>query len=148
MSQGSRITDEQAETIRATYAMTGKLSQAAKAAGVSESTAKKYANLADGFAELRAEKLALTIEQIIVKCGDVQGKLLEALVDDAKLAKASFQEVATAFGIVTDKRQLLSGQATDRREHVAADVLARLTPEEKEQAARIREKLSREASLV
>lgn len=145
MAQGSQITDEQIETIRATYTMTGKLSDASRAAGVSESTARKYVRLVDNFEELRAEKIAITIEEIIVKCGEVQGKLLAAMTDEAKLAKASFQEVATAFGIVTDKRQLLSGQATDRREHVAADALARLTPEEKEQAARIREKLAREA---
>lgn len=147
MSQGSRITDEQIETIRATYTLTGKFADAAKAAGVSISTARRYVTETDNFEELRAEKKAQTIEHVIVKCGEAQEKLLAAMVDDAKLSKSSLQEIATAFGIVTDKRQLLSGQATDRREHVAADALARLTPEEREQAARIREKLAREAAV-
>lgn len=146
MAQGSRITDEQIETIRATYAMTGKLTDAAKASGVSKSCAQKYIHTSDDLEQLRTEKTVATIETIIVKCGEVQEKLLEALTDPARIAKASMQECATAFGIVTDKRQLLSGQATDRREHVSADVASRLTAEEMEQAAKIRERLSAQVS--
>lgn len=145
MGKAATLTDEQIETIRATYAMTGKYSDAARAAGCSVGSAHKYVHLSDDLENLRTEKRAVTIEQVIVKCGEAQEKLLAAMVDEAKLSKSSLQEIATAFGIVTDKRQLLSGQATDRREHVAADALARLTPEEREQAARIREKLAREA---
>lgn len=144
----SPLTIDQIETAKTTFALTGNLSEAARVAGCSKSSVRKYIKLSDDFADIRAEKIALTIEHVIVKCGDAQAKFLDAMVDEAKLAKASVQELATAFGIVTDKRQLLSGQATDRREHVAADALARLTPEEKEQAARIREKLAREASPV
>lgn len=147
MPQGSRITDEQVETIRATYVMTGKLTDAAKAAGVSKSCALKYVHTSDGLEQLRTEKLAITIDEIIVKCGQVQEKLLTAMVDDTKLQRASFQEVATAFGIVTDKRQLLSGQATDRREHVSADAASKLTAEEMEQAAKIRERLAQQVGV-
>lgn len=147
MGKSATLTDEQIETIRATYAMTGKYSDAAKAAGVSETSARRYVKLVDGMADLRAEKTAATIEQVIVKCGEAQEKLLAAMVDDAKLSKSSLQEIATAFGIVTDKRQLLSGQATTRSEHSApVDPALRLTPEEMEQAARIRAKLAGVAS--
>ena len=90
--------------------MTGKLTDAAKAAGVSKSCAMKYINTSDGLEQLRTEKTAATIDTIIVKCGEVQSKFLDALASDERIAKASVQELATAFGIVTDKRQLLSGQ--------------------------------------
>lgn len=146
MGKAATLTDEQVETIRAAYAMTGKYSEAAKAAGVSETSARRYVQLDDGLEELRAEKRVATIESIIVKCGEAQEKLLEALIDPSRIAKASMQECATAFGIVTDKRQLLSGQATDRREHVSADAASKLTPEEMEQAARIRERLASKVS--
>lgn len=139
------LSREQIETIKATFALSGNLSSAARAAGCSKTSARKYVKTDDEFSAMRAEKTAITIERVIEKCGSVQDALLDMLVDDNRRQKATMQEVATAFGIVTDKRQLLSGDPTTRTEHVATDVAARLTPEEMEQAARIRERLASEA---
>jgi len=142
--RGSKATVEQIETMRATYALTRSYTAAAKAAGCSRETAKKYAISEDEFSEVRQQKLAVTIEKIIVKCSEAQEKLLDAIMDDVKIGKASMQEAATAFGIITDKRQLLAGQATTRNENLSGgiDPATRLTPEEMEQAAKIRAKLS------
>lgn len=142
MTRGRQLTIEQIETIKATYALTRNYAAAAKAAGCSLTAARNYVMNSDGFEELRAEKQAITIEQIIVKIGEVQQKLLEAMLDQAKVDKASMQELATSLGIVTDKRQLLAGNPTTRNENIASDAAARLTPEQMEQAARIRERLA------
>lgn len=121
----AEITDEQIETIKLTYAQTGKYRAAARAAHCSVFSAKKYADNRDEYEHLRTEKKI----DIIAKMADVQIKLLDAIVDPATIAKASLQERATAFGIVTDKRQLMSGEATERHEHRTAD-------EDREQFAR------------
>lgn len=136
--RGKKISDEQIEQIKATFAETGSLTATAKAAGCGLATAKKYATNFDQFEELRTQKRVGIIERIAV----AQGKLIDAMVDDAHLAKASVQELATAFGIVTDKQLLLTGQPTSRTETMQADPAARLTPEEMEQAARIRERMA------
>ena len=107
------ITDDQIEQIKATFAETGNLRASARAADVSFATAKKYAGAHDEYEQLRAEKRI----DIIAKIADVQIKLLNAMVEPAHLTKASLSEIGTAFGIVTDKRQLLSGEATERHEH-------------------------------
>lgn len=150
MGKAATLTDEQVETIRATYAMTGKYSEAAKAAGVSIASARKYVLLSDDLEDLRTEKrrevIEATIPEVIAAFSRAQLALVEALTDADKLAKATVNEIAVAIGIVTDKRQLLSGQATDRREHVSADVASRLTAEEMEQAAKIRERLAAQVS--
>ena len=142
VTRGRQLTVEQIETIRATYALTRSYAAAGKAAGCSETTARDYIKKSDDFAEFRAEKQAITIEQIIVKIGHVQERLLDAMLEPSKVEKASMQELATSLGIVTDKRQLLAGDPTSRSENVSNDASTRLTPEQMEQAARIRERLS------
>lgn len=123
------IDDEQIETLKAVYAETGKYDVAAKAAGVSWSTAKKHIDNQDEYESIRERKRV----DIIAKIADVQIKLLDAMVEPANLAKATLQEKATAFGIVTDKRQLISGEATERHEHrdttQARDLLSRRVDE-------------------
>lgn len=132
------ITDEQIEIIKAVFAETGKIDAAAKTAGVSWSTAQKYAGSRDEYESLRAEKRLTIIERIAV----AQGVLIDAMTDTDKLAKASLQEIGVVFGIVTDKGLLMTGQATSRNETIGGDPAARLTPEEMEQAARIRERFA------
>jgi len=56
MTQGKTITDKQIETIKATFALTGSLTDSAHAANCSLSTAKKYAGSRDDFEALRIEK--------------------------------------------------------------------------------------------
>lgn len=140
MAQGKAITDQQIELIKATFAETGSITAAAKAAGCSLSTAKKYADTSDRFEELRSEKRV----DIIAKIAQAQIILIEAMTDPVKLAKSSLHDIGVAFGIVTDKGLLLSGQATQRTESVTVDPAARLTPDEMETMARVREKLAAE----
>jgi hypothetical protein len=136
------ISDEQIEILKATYAETGVIRSAARAAHVSVSTAKKYVDSNDGFEQARTEKRLTIIDYIAT----AQVKLIESMVDAATLAKASLQEKAVAFGIVTDKGLLLTGQATSRSETIT-DPSARLTPDEMEAAARIREKFAAEVAV-
>lgn len=131
------ISDEQVELVKATFAETGNYSLAAKAAGCSVSTAKKYADNRDQFERIRNEKRI----DIIAKITELQLKLIEAMMEPEHLRRASFQEIATAFGISTDKKLLLTGQATQRVESGPIDP-AKLTPEERERAAALREKLA------
>ena len=138
MAQGKAITDTQIELIKATFAETGSITAAAKAASCSLSTAKKYVESRDAFEELRNEKRV----DIIAKIAEVQVKILDTMTDEAHLNKASLNDLGVTFGILTDKRLLLSGQATARTETVSVDPAARLTPDEMEAAARIRAKLA------
>lgn len=113
MGRGRQTPDETIEQIKATFSETGSYDAAAKAAGVSWATAQKYADSKDEFETLRVEKRI----DIIEKIKQVQIILLDAIVDPATLSKASMQEKSVAFGIVTDKGQLLSGEPTERHEH-------------------------------
>ncbi len=130
------ISDTQIEIIKATFAETGNLRASARAAGVSFATAKKYAGSIDAYEQVRAEKRV----DIIEKIAEVQIKLLAEMTDVAHLAKASLNDIGVTFGIITDKRLLLSGQATTRSETIN-DPAARLTPDELVMAAQLRAKL-------
>ena len=124
MARGIELPPEQIETIKAVYAETGRYRAAARAAGCSVSAAKKYATNHDEFEHLRTVKRVDIIDHMT----EAQIILIAALTDPAKLDRASLQEIAVAFGIVTDKRQLLSGEATERHEHRDTDsqnILAR-----------------------
>lgn len=107
------ITEIQIETIKSIYAESGSIEGAARAARVSWSTARKYIGNTDQYESIREEKRV----DIIAKIAEVQIKLLDAMVDDAHLTKASMNELGVSFGIVTDKHQLLTGKATERYEH-------------------------------
>lgn len=145
MAQGQRLTDWQIETIRLAYAETGKLRHAAREAGCSPSAAKRYVDpVKDGLEHLRTQKKVDIIEEI----ADVRLALLSAMKSDEKIAKASMAELATSFGILTDKHQLLTNKPTARTESVAVDPASQLTPEQMEQAAIIREKLARDGAVT
>lgn len=133
------ISDEQIEVIKATFAETGSVRGSARAAGVSVATAKKYADNKDEYERMRTEKRI----DIIAKIAEVQIKLLDTMADDSHLAKADFNDLGVTFGILTDKRLLLTGQATSRSETIT-DPAARLTPDEMELAGRIRDKIAAE----
>lgn len=134
------IPDEQIEIIKDAFAQTGKVDIAARAAGVSWETAKKYAGSRDQFESIREQKRLTIIEHIAI----AQVKFIDAMTDPTKLEKSSLQEIGVAFGIITDKGLLLTGQATSRNETIT-DPSARLTPDEMEQAATIRAKLFAES---
>lgn len=140
MGRGRITPDETIERIKATYAETGDVQAAANAAHVSWSTARKYVGSRDEFESIRAEKRI----DIIARIAEVQIQLLDSMVDADSLKKASLSEKSVAFGIVTDKHLLLTGQATQRTENLVPDPAARLTPDELEAASRIRAKLEQD----
>ena len=51
----------------------------------------------------------------------VQIVILRSMADESALAKEPLQAKAVSFGIVTDKLQLMSGEATERHEHRDTD---------------------------
>lgn len=141
------LTDEQIERLHLEYAQTGSYRAAARAVGVSVESARKYLKPGVDTADssLRQMRTQKKID-IVDKIAEVQIKLLDALIDPQHLKDAGFTSIATTFGILTDKRLLLTGQATQRTETLTSDPAARLTPDEMEAAARIRAKLAHEAS--
>ena len=138
MGRGTKLSGEQIELIKATFAMTGSLTAAAKAANCGLASAQKYATNRDQFEEVRITSRIPIIERIAA----AQVKFIDAMVDENRLKKASLAELVNAFDKVTDKQLLLTGQATARTETLASDTAARLTPEEMEQAARLRERMA------
>lgn len=114
MAQGQRLSDWQIETIKLAFAETGNVSHAARAAGCAFNTAKRYvADHRDELTELRAQKKGDVIAQV----AELRIRVIEELFGTTRLAKASLYELGTLFGILTDKHQLLTGEATDRYEH-------------------------------
>lgn len=109
------VSDETIEIIKATFAETGSIRAAARAAKCSVSTASKYTDptVRDQFERIRTEKRIDIIEALAA----ARITLLNAMVDPDALKKASLHEKAVAFGVVTDKHQLLTGEATERHEH-------------------------------
>lgn len=71
-------------------------------------------------------------------------RMLDHLETPGTIEKMNGQQLAVAMGIIVDKHELLTGEPTSRSETVPIDP-GRLTPEEREAAARIREKLEAEA---
>lgn len=134
----AEITDEQIETVKAVFAETGKYDRAAKAAGVSWASAKKYADSRDAYESIREQKRF----DIIAKLSDAQVALIDAMVARAKTGEDNVQQIATALGITTDKVLVMTGNVTDRTETLTGDPASRLTPDELEAAARIRAKLA------
>lgn len=135
MGRGRLTSAETVETIRATYSLTGSIADTSRNLNIPESTVRKYIDpkTKDEFAEIRAETMAVAIPEIVAKATRVQIALLDAIADKDSLAKASLQEKAIAFGVVTDKVQLMTGEATERYEHrnttEARDALARRVDE-------------------
>jgi hypothetical protein len=137
MGQGQTLTAEKIEIIKATYAETGNYSESARAARVSVATAKKYVDTQDDLEELRKQKRVSLIDHI----ADVQAVLLDAMTEPKRLGKASLSELGNQFSNLTEKRLLLTGQATARTETLTADSATKLTPDERMLAARLRDKL-------
>jgi len=131
MAQGQKLSDRQIETIRLAYAETGILREAARLAGCSPSSARRYTNdPGDELTQLRTEKRADIIEEIAA----VRLALLSAMKAPEKIARASVTELATSFGILTDKHQLMTGKATARTETGTFDADA-LSPDQQETMA-------------
>ena len=115
--RGSKITPRQVEAIKAAYAETGSIAATARAAGVPESTARKYAIGEDEFEEARVEKRLDIIEAI----AHARTLYAEHLARPDVVLATQAKDAATVLGILTDKHQLLTGAATERREQVNVD---------------------------
>lgn len=122
--RGQKITPEQIERIKAVYAETGNVAAAARAAGVTKSTAHKYCHAShDEFEQVRTEKRLDIIEQI----AEARRLYVEHLMKPEVIADADAKDAATVFGILTDKHQLLIGGATARTETTVSGESVRAT---------------------
>lgn len=141
MAQGVRLNEWQVQAIEEAWVMTGNASVGARVAGCNVRTAQKHVREhLERLTVLAAQKRPSSLETLQY----ILNRLLGGLADPTKIEQASLADVAKATGIVIDKMQLLSGQATARVETGAIDP-GKLTPEEREQAARLRAKLAGEA---
>lgn len=150
VGRGRLTSAETVETIRATYSLTGSIADTSRNLGVPESTVRKYIDpkTKDEFAEVRAEKIAEAIPSIVEMCAQAQRAFLTTMMSEEKLKNADFSQIAIAFGVVTDKALLLTGQATSRTETIAADPIDRLSAEELEQMVALRSKLVSDGAPV
>lgn len=146
MGRGRATPVETVERIKATYAMVGSIAETARDLNLPESTVRKYVSpeVHAEFAELRAQKLAEVIPDIVDEIAQTRLALIRAMRDPGKIAEADIRDLATAFGITADKYQLVTGQPTARNHNVneERDPASILTPEELEQMAQLRERLA------
>lgn len=121
--RGRKLGPETIERIKAIYAETGSKAEAARQCGVSRTTVFNYADASDEFDEARREKRV----DIIARVAEARALYLEHLADPAIVAATDAKDATVIFGILTDKHQLLSGEATERHEHIdsPADRLSR-----------------------
>ena len=148
MGRGRATPVETIERIKATYAMVGTIAETARDLNLPESTVRKYVSpeVHARFAEVRDQKLAEVIPDIVDEIAQTRLALIRAMRDPGKIAEADIRDLATAFGITADKYQLVTGQPTARNHNLneGKDPSTVLTPEEMEQAARIRERFAAE----
>jgi hypothetical protein len=141
MAQGVPLSDEQILVIREVWIATGNGSAAARACGCSARAANAYiAEQRDELLQLRQHKKGTT--HLADAFREAALSLLAAALGSDKVGAASTKDLIISAATALDKAQLLSGLPTNRTENVGADPRAVLTPEEREQAARIRAKLA------
>ena len=146
MGRGRATPIETIERIKATHAMTGSIRQTARDLGVPVATVAAYVNTpsSEQIEQARTEKIEAVMPSIIDEIAAAQRAIIKAMRDPSKIAEADMRDLATAFGILTDKHQLLTGQPTARNHNLnqEADPAPILTPEELEQMAQLRERLA------
>lgn len=121
--RGQKITPEQIERVKAVYAETGNIREAARTAGVPEATARRYVKGDDGLTQVRAQKRVEAIAAVAHERADFAELLADAretyirhLMQPNVIASADAKDAATIIGILTDKHQLVTGAATARTE--------------------------------
>jgi hypothetical protein len=113
------------EIIKNAFANGATIDGAAKAAGVSWSTAQKYVSFRDEYEALREQKrqelIAQTaadyVPQLLAGIGEYLAHIRQPAVIAETDARAAIVVIATAI----DKVLLLTGQATERSEYVHTD---------------------------
>jgi type IV secretory pathway component VirB8 len=138
------------EIIKNAFANGATIDGAAKAAGVSWSTAQKYVSFRDEYEALRdakrqeliAQTAADYVPQLLAGIGEYLAHIRQPAVIAETDARAAIVVIATAI----DKVQLLTGQATERSEQVHTDdVRSRLLARYDELAARRQARGDRES---
>lgn len=139
----AELTAEQVAQIRAAYQAEGTINAAARVTGFHHRTVRKY--IEGEPAPTTAAKPAPKKEDIPPQMRRVLVLMLDHLLTPGTIEKMNGQQLAVAMGIIVDKHELLTGEPTVRTESGSIDP-GKLTPEEREAAARIREKLAAEIS--
>lgn len=128
MGKKRQYTDaEKAETLAILTANGGNVSATSKQTGIPRATITNWRD-GDGVngdvSEIRQEKEETLIDRFSREIWDIL-KLM-----DGKRKEATYRELATAFGIFVDKRELLLGNATSRVDHEGGINLTNMTDEE------------------
>jgi len=118
--RGQQISIEQIERIKQLSFDTSNTAAIARAVGVSRATVIKYVSAKDEFDEVRHEKRVTLVAAIADELSAVRQLYLDHLKQPDVIAAASAKDSAVIVGVMTDKFQLVTGEATERREHVDA----------------------------
>lgn len=147
MARGVSLTDEQQTALRDAWEQSGRYDVAALAAGCSTASARRYLKDVPKPDHAVATVATLkTADEISTAILQVIGPIFAHITDPNVIAQASLKDASTSAGILIDKFLLLTGQATSRTESLGVDP-SKLTPEEREMAAKIRRKLAAEAGV-
>lgn len=145
MARGKALTDEEQDALRAAYAIPGSsFASAARSVGCSRDTARKYLSEIAGSDQPSTDQTLKNADDVARALLFALSPLIEHMSKPSVIAAANVKEAATAIGIAVDKYLLLTGKATSRTESLGVDP-TKLTPEEREMAAKIRRKLAAEA---
>lgn len=106
----AHLTDKQKKMIVADYVEMGSYNAVAKKHGVSLNTVKNIvlqnADIAEKLEQKKEQNSADMLAYMDSRKEKAQkafDKLLDAMLDDEKIAKAPLSQIATAFGIIVDK---------------------------------------------
>ncbi|MCI3922440.1 hypothetical protein MO973_19595 [Paenibacillus sp. TRM 82003] len=124
------IEPELKEQIRAYLSTNDNVRETARHFGVSPATVMKIRDeKPDVFEHMRTFKK----QEFIERGWRLAGRLYEAMED--KIPEATFKDLATGFGIVVDKMQLISGEPTSRSDNTNKNThdLGELTAEQAEE---------------
>lgn len=110
--QGQKLSDELKESIRAHLAMTNNTRETARHFNVSDYSVRKIRDeKPDEFTQLHADKKTEFVHNAWSMVGDILNEMR------GKMTDASFRDLATGLGIITDKALLVSGEATSRSDN-------------------------------
>lgn len=141
MARGVPRSENDHDAIRAAYLLTDSGSAIARMTGIPPTTVNAFIRAnREELRQLRQEKEIDVTDRIDALLEYILGEAFEP----SRIKNANLGQLMTGIGILVDKRQLLTGKATARTETSTFDP-GKLTPEEREAAARIREKLAAES---
>lgn len=134
MGRGAAISDELKEQVRTYLATCGNVRETARHFKISPATVMKIRDAEpDEFEQLRTDKK----QQIIENSWKLMEKFLSAM--EAKIPSAGLKDVATSYGIVSDKVLLMTGEPTSRSDNNNKNTheLGELTAEQAEELIKV-----------